>query len=154
VPKLVATKLKLASLSDPSVEKFKIEHNYEFQINSRTVTSDFIQGLRGEGSPFLSFKPNQVFIPISKNSHQNVFCLHKRLIMKIKFSLAIAVLVFIFSSCSEISNQIDDKQKQLESKIKSLDSTVNYEVERVKVIDSLVKQEKAAIDSLVKLRTE
>jgi PBP1b-binding outer membrane lipoprotein LpoB len=74
--------------------------------------------------------------------------------MKIKFSLAIAVLVFIFSSCSEISNQIDDKQKQLESKIKSLDSTVNYEVERVKVIDSLVKQEKAAIDSLVKLRTE
>ena len=74
--------------------------------------------------------------------------------MKIKFSLAISVLVFFFSSCSEISNQIDDKQKQLESKIKSLDSTVNYEVERVKVIDSLVKQEKAAIDSLVKLRTE
>jgi hypothetical protein len=150
----VATKLKFASLSDPSVEKFKIEHNYEFQINSRTVTSDFIQGLRGEGSPFLSFKPNQAFIPISTNFHQNALCLHKRLIMKIKFSLAIAVLVFIFSSCSEISNQIDDKQKKLESKIKSLDSTVNYEVERVKVIDSLVKQEKAAIDSLVKLRTE
>ena len=74
--------------------------------------------------------------------------------MKIKFSLAITVLIFTYSSCSEISNQIDDKQKQLESKIKSLDSTVNYEVERVKVIDSLVKQEKAAIDSLVKLRTE
>jgi hypothetical protein len=74
--------------------------------------------------------------------------------MKIKYTLIISVLVFTFSSCSEISNQIDDKQKQLESKIKSLDSTVNYEVERVKVIDSLVKQEKAAIDSLVKLRTE
>lgn len=74
--------------------------------------------------------------------------------MKIKFILAIAVLIFTYSSCSEISNQIDDKQKQLESKIKSLDSTVNYEVERVKVIDSFVKQEKAAIDSLVKLRTE
>ncbi len=80
--------------------------------------------------------------------------MHKRLIMKIKFILAIAVLIFTYSSCSEISNQIDDKQKQLESKIKSLDSTVNYEVERVKVIDSFVKQEKAAIDSLVKLRTE
>lgn len=80
--------------------------------------------------------------------------MHKRLIMKIKFILAISVLFFVFSSCSEISNQIDDKQKQLESKIKSLDSTVNYEVERVKVIDSLVKQEKAAIDSLLKLRSE
>ena len=78
----------------------------------------------------------------------------KRFTMKIKYTLIISVLVFTFSSCSEISNQIDDKQKQLESKIKSLDSTVNYEVERVKVIDSLVKQEKAAIDSLVKLRTE
>ena len=80
--------------------------------------------------------------------------MHKQFTMKIKYTLIISVLVFTFSSCSEISNQIDDKQKQLESKIKSLDSTVNYEVERVKVIDSLVKQEKAAIDSLVKLRTE
>jgi PBP1b-binding outer membrane lipoprotein LpoB len=80
--------------------------------------------------------------------------LHKRFTMKMKYTLTISVLVFTFSSCSEISNQLDDKQKQLESKINSLDSTVNYEVERVKVIDSLVKQEKAAIDSLVKLRTE
>ncbi len=74
--------------------------------------------------------------------------------MKIKFVIIQAILVFTLSSCGEITNQIDEKQKQLENKIQSLDSTVNAEVERVKVIDSLVKQEKAAIDSLVKLRAE
>lgn len=68
--------------------------------------------------------------------------------------LTVTIIAFVCSSCGEISNQIDEKQKQLESKIQSLDSTVNAEVERVKVIDSLVKQEKAAIDSLVKLRAE
>lgn len=74
--------------------------------------------------------------------------------MNIKRLLTLSVVAFACSSCGEISNQIDEKQKQLESKIQSLDSTVNSEVERVKVIDSLVKQEKAAIDSLVKLRAE
>lgn len=74
--------------------------------------------------------------------------------MKIKFVITQAIFIFTLSSCGEISNQLDEKQKQLENKIQSLDSTVNAEVERVKVIDSLVKQEKEAIDSLVKLRTE
>ena len=181
---MAASKLKFASLSDPSVERFKIEHNYEFQINSRSATPDFSPGLEREREhlrtsvrglqertqlrtqkPYFSpglgqrhhtsilqtqsgFYPNPQYFPL------NTFCLHKQFTMKIKYTLIISVLVFTFSSCIEISNQIDDKQKQLESKIKSLDSTVNYEVERVKVIDSLVKQEKAAIDSLVKLRTE
>ena len=74
--------------------------------------------------------------------------------MKIKFLITQAIFIFTISSCGEISNKLDEKQKQLENKIQSLDSTVNAEVERVKVIDSLVKQEKETIDSLVKLRTE
>jgi hypothetical protein len=97
---------------------------------------------------------NQGFIPISNFIGCIGILLPKILSMKIKFVLSQAVLVFTLSSCGEISNQIDEKQKQLENKIESLDSTVNAEVERVKVIDSLVKQEKAAIDSLVKLRAE
>jgi hypothetical protein len=45
---MAASKLKFASLSDPSVERFKIEHNYEFQINSRSATPDFSPGLERE----------------------------------------------------------------------------------------------------------
>jgi hypothetical protein len=97
---------------------------------------------------------NQGFIPISNIIGFIDILLLKILSMKIKFVIIQAVLVFTLSSCGEITNQIDEKQKQLENKIQSLDSTVNAEVERVKVIDSLVKQEKAAIDSLVKLRAE
>lgn len=99
-------------------------------------------------------RPNQGFIPIPNIIESNGILLLKILDMKLKFVITQAVLILMLSSCGEISNQIDEKQKQLENKIQSLDSTVNAEVERVKVIDSLVKQEKAAIDSLVKLRAE
>lgn len=72
-----------------------------------------------------------------------------------KLLLAIST-AFYLTACSNISNEVDNKLKELIDKTESLDSMINKEVDKVLTLDSLIIDEHNKVkklDSLINKNT-
>lgn len=77
-------------------------------------------------------------------------------ILKRFINLFLFVILLLFNSCSEVSNEIDKKINELKSKTNSLDSLVNNELNKVLSLDSLINMETEKVkklDSLINRST-
>jgi len=56
--------------------------------------------------------------------------------------------MFLFSSCGNISNEVENKLNELKSMTESLDSLINKEVDKVITLDSLIDKESEKVKKL------
>jgi len=68
------------------------------------------------------------------------------------FSLTL-LCAFVFSACNDLSNEVEQRLDQLNSKAQSLDSLINKEVDKVLALDSLIIRESDKVKELDSLIT-
>jgi small nuclear ribonucleoprotein (snRNP)-like protein len=60
-------------------------------------------------------------------------------------------IIATFSSCGDITAKLEEKQRILDGKLNSLDSTLNVEISKVMKLDTLITKEKAMLDSIINI---
>jgi hypothetical protein len=81
---------------------------------------------------------------------QNVFNLLKKRTMKCFLNklLLTTVITFSLTACNNLSNEVENKLKELQNKTESLDSIINKEVDKVLTLDSLINKESDKVKKL------
>lgn len=62
-------------------------------------------------------------------------------------------LIAACSSCGDITSKLEEKQRMLDGKLNSLDSTLNAEIVKVQQLDTLISKEKAMLDSIMNIES-
>lgn len=67
---------------------------------------------------------------------------------KNKIVMFAMLAMLLLASCGNISNELENKLNELQSKTESLDSVINKEVEKVLTLDSLINKESDKVKKL------
>lgn len=61
--------------------------------------------------------------------------------MILKTTLPFLFTFFIFTSCNELNNEIDNQLNEVKNKTKSLDSTVKDKIDKATDVDTIIRKE-------------